>query len=116
MRMRLFVAMGAVLTVGSLAGPAAATASPTLTLTRDCSAYPPFHEFVFSLGGFPPNTPFFPTLTFDGTSFGPATGFSTDGAGNYTLAGLGSSEPAMFTLKLTGRAEHSCSPSTSTAR
>jgi hypothetical protein len=100
MRMRLFGTIVGVLIVGLLAGPATSTAAPTLTLTRDCSAYPPFHEFAFSLSGLPPNTPFFPTLSYDGTTIGPATGFSTDAAGNYMLAGLGSSKPATFTLTI----------------
>ena|SRR5215216_3183968 len=101
MRMRLVVAMVTMLIGGALAWPPASTAAPTLSLTRDCSGYPPFHEIGFSLSGFPPTTPFFPTLYLpDGGIIGPATGFSTDAHGNYSLTGVGSEVPGTFTLTI----------------
>src|SRR5687767_14627367 len=51
----LALALAAVLLFGA---PATATAQPTLTLTRDCSRFPPLHGVSVSLSGFPPNTSF----------------------------------------------------------
>jgi hypothetical protein len=96
MRSKLSLALVG-LVIAALASPAVSTAAPTLTLTKNCSQYPPFHGVDVSLTGLPPNTPFDGTLGFpSGGSVGPAS-FTTDASGNFFLGPFGSSVPGTFT-------------------
>jgi hypothetical protein len=82
-----------------LAAPSAAQTAtqPTLTLTRDCSRYPPFHGVDASLSGFPPNTPFLGTIFFPGGGGAGPVPFSTDSSGNFHIGPFGSDLPGTFT-------------------
>jgi hypothetical protein len=99
MRVRLVVAMVTMLVAGTLAWPAPSTAAPTLTLTRDCSQYPPFHGIDISVSGLPPNTSFLGTLEFpDGGVIGPGGPFTTDAKGDFSIGPFGSEVPGAFTV------------------
>jgi hypothetical protein len=95
MRMKALVAVAVV--AGLLALPGVSTASPTLTLQKDCSIYPPDHGFDIVLRGFPPNTPFTAKLEHDGGTLGPAQ-FATDAEGNFSLGPFGADRPTTFTV------------------
>jgi hypothetical protein len=100
MRIRFGAALAIVLAVALLA-PAGASAQATLTLTRNCTAYPPFHGVDVSLTGLPPNTPFTGTILFpEGGGAGPAD-LVTDSDGNFIIGPFGSSVPGTFEVTAT---------------
>ena len=103
MRMRTLavttVVISALLALPAISSPASPTTQPTLTLERNCSAYPPFHTVDVRLTGFPANTPISGSIQFpDGSGVG-AT-FSTDGSGNFEFVGIGSTEPGTNTVTI----------------
>ena len=68
---------------GVASGKSTGTSQPTLTLERDCEAFPGFNSVNATLTGFPPFTSFEATLDFPvGGSVGPVAG-TTDAFGNW---------------------------------
>ena len=83
-----------------LGAPATATAQPTLTLSRDCSGFPPLHGLTVRLSGFPPSTPFRGTLTRPtGSVLGPVD-FFTDPAGNFAIGPFTSASAGTWTATI----------------
>ena len=83
--MRKLAPVVALVAVTLLGAPATATAQPTLTLTRDCSRFPPLHGLNVRLSGFPPSTPFEGTLAPPtGPILGPV-GLMTNDAGTFAI-------------------------------
>jgi hypothetical protein len=75
---------------------AATTTQPTLSLERNCEAFPGFNNVNVELAGLPPFTSFDGTLVLpDGTSV--EAMFTTDASGSFeALAPLGTQEPGIF--------------------
>lgn len=91
--------------------PATASAAPTLTLTEDCSGYPPFHSIDIDLEGLAPNEQFMITLASWGSGIGPVT-VNADENGSFHQ-GWGSSVPETYTVTIEwagGTLEKSISP------
>ena len=83
-----------------LGAPATATAQPTLTLTRDCSGFPPLHGVSVRLSGFPPLTPFQGSLARPtGPVLGPV-GFTTDAAGSFAIGPFTSESAGTWTATI----------------
>ncbi len=103
MRMRTLavttVVISALLALPAISSAASPTTQPTLTLERNCSAYPPFHTVDVRLTGFPANTPFSGSIQFPDGSVVGAT-FSTDEFGNFEFLGIGSTEPGTNTVTI----------------
>lgn len=93
----LTFALAAVLLLGPTA---TATAQPTLTLTRDCTRFPPFHGVNVRLSGLPPNTPFQWSLARPtGSVLGPVE-FSTDAGGNFAIGPFTSESAGTWTATI----------------
>ena len=67
----------------------------TLTLTPDCSTYPPYHSVVYALSGFPPRTDVVGKLEVPGGGvYGPQS-VQTDDNGRFSIT-LGADRPGTF--------------------
>jgi hypothetical protein len=97
---KLAVLTLALVAVAPLGAPAAATAQPTLTLTRDCSRFPPLNGVGVRLSGLPPNTLFQGSLARPtGPILGPIE-FSTDAGGNFAIGPFTSESAGTWTATI----------------
>jgi hypothetical protein len=102
-RTRALLAAAALAAIAAVAAPGASPGATgpngeTMTLSADCSTYPPQHGIAIAFSGFRPHTVITGRVDFpDGGNV--EGGVVTDDNGNYTI-GFGSSRPGVFNVTI----------------